>query len=90
MNDFNFIAQGWECPKCKRVYSPQTIMCIACPSLTGSTSNNTTTDTNFVSGTPCVFEPGGTIEGYYYPDFCKKCGKQKQYHCYTVYNTGKL
>jgi len=35
MNDFNFIAQGWECPKCKRIYSPTTTMCIACPSLTG-------------------------------------------------------
>ena len=41
MNDFNFIAQGWECPKCKRIYSPTTTMCIACPSLTGSTTFGT-------------------------------------------------
>jgi uncharacterized OB-fold protein len=39
MNDFNFIPQGWECPKCKRVYSPTTIMCIACPQHTITTTN---------------------------------------------------
>jgi len=94
MTDFNFIPQGWECPKCKRVYSPTTIMCIACPSLTGSTSNSTTTSSTFeFQGNvelTCVFEPGGTIEGLYYPDFCKKCGKQKQYHKYDKYNEPKL
>lgn len=85
MTDFNFIPQGWECPKCKRVYSPQTLMCIACPSLTGSTSNTT-----FGTETPCVFEPGGnTASGYYFPDFCKKCGKQKHQHIYTAYNAPK-
>ena len=26
-----FIQQGWECPKCKRVYSPTTSMCSHCP-----------------------------------------------------------
>lgn len=83
MNDFNFTPQGWECPKCKRVYSPTTIMCVACPSMTSSTSNSTTTSTF----TSCVFEPGGTIQGLYYPDFCKKCGQEKQYHTYTAYNT---
>jgi hypothetical protein len=44
MSDFNFIPQGWECPKCKRVYSPTTMMCIACPNLTqtGTTGSSTT------------------------------------------------
>lgn len=44
MSNFNdlTIPQGWECPKCKRVYSPTTIMCIACPQYTKST---TTSDT---------------------------------------------
>jgi hypothetical protein len=44
MPDFNFIPQGWECPKCKRVYSPTTMMCIACPNLTqtGTTGSSTT------------------------------------------------
>jgi len=25
-----FVSQGWECPKCKRVYSPTTMMCMYC------------------------------------------------------------
>lgn len=83
MNDFKFVPQGWECPKCNRVYSPQTMMCIACPSMSGIATTNSVTES------PCVFEPGGTIDGLYYPDFCKKCGKQKQDHVYTVYNAPK-
>ncbi len=93
MNNFDFTPQGWECPKCKRVYSPSTMMCVACPSLTGSTSNSTiTSSTSQFQGNfdlNCVFEPGGTIDGFYYPDFCIKCGKEKQYHKYTVYNAPK-
>jgi len=36
MQQFDFTTQGWECPRCKRVYSPTTIMCIVCPSLSGT------------------------------------------------------
>lgn len=25
------ISQGWECPKCKSIYSPTSIMCLKCP-----------------------------------------------------------
>jgi rubrerythrin len=25
------IQQGWECPKCRRIYSPTTPMCSNCP-----------------------------------------------------------
>jgi len=32
MSDYNidFIPQGWQCPICKRVYSPSTTMCYYC------------------------------------------------------------
>ena len=32
MSDYNidFIPQGWQCPICKRVYSPSTTMCYSC------------------------------------------------------------
>ena len=32
MSDYNidFIPQGWQCPICKRVYSPNTSMCLYC------------------------------------------------------------
>lgn len=33
---------GWECPKCYRVYSPQTPMCFYCPSKTTFASTTTT------------------------------------------------
>jgi hypothetical protein len=42
--DLNFAPQGWECPKCNRVYSPTTIMCLYCPQkTTTSTTTNLTT-----------------------------------------------
>jgi len=36
-----FTQQGWECPKCGRVYSPTTIMCLGCPQ---EVKTKTTTD----------------------------------------------
>ena len=30
MIDNNDIPQGWQCPICKRVYSPTTLMCMYC------------------------------------------------------------
>ena len=31
MNDFpNFVQQGWQCPICKRIYSPLTPSCFWC------------------------------------------------------------
>lgn len=47
MSNFNFTPQGWECPKCHRVYSPTTMMCIACPQYTKGE-----TTTNLPIGTP--------------------------------------
>jgi hypothetical protein len=32
------VAQGWECPKCGRVYSPTTMMCFSCGNAESSTS----------------------------------------------------
>lgn len=28
--DNNYVPQGWQCPICKRVYSPTTQMCMYC------------------------------------------------------------
>lgn len=33
MNENYFIRQGWECPKCGRVYSPDTAMCLYCQNM---------------------------------------------------------
>ena len=42
MNDFSYSPKGWECPKCGRVYSPTTPMCMHCPQqVTSGTTINT-------------------------------------------------
>lgn len=30
MDNYNFVQQGWQCPICKRVYSPFTPCCFTC------------------------------------------------------------
>jgi rubredoxin len=77
MNDFNFIPQGWECPKCKRVYSPTTIMCISCPTQTSITTTNTPIGIggHGVANTNHVFVPDPITTSV-----CKVCGKDKSLH----------
>jgi transcription elongation factor Elf1 len=41
MSDNKLIQQGWECPKCGKVYSPNTFMCWTCGQ---NTQTNTTAD----------------------------------------------
>ena len=48
MNDNYFIRQGWQCPICERVYSPDTYICIYC-----NNRNNTYTTTG--TDTPSLF-----------------------------------
>jgi hypothetical protein len=79
MNDFNFAPQGWECPKCKRVYSPTTSMCFYCP-------NRVTTGTTVGVGGFGV--PNGTTAQclVYTPDpnstsdICLACNQPKSAH----------
>ena len=81
MNDFNFIAQGWECPKCKRVYSPTTTMCIACPQYTKSvtTTNTLISSDGTISSISYMheFQAGGKGSS---KTICKICGKEKFLH----------
>lgn len=42
-----FIQQGWQCPICRRVYSPLTSMCLYCG--TGEISTSTSTNIETVS-----------------------------------------
>ena len=48
MNEFNFARQGWQCPICKRVYSPITPWCYFC----GNEQTITTTGVTITTGTP--------------------------------------
>ena len=69
----NFIPQGWECPKCKRVYSPTTNMCSNCPTQTITTSSTNTNN-------KCQFYESNGTSG-----ICKKCGEPQINHAYSLY-----
>lgn len=52
MIDSGYVPQGWQCPICKRVYSPTTMMCMYCGE-EGATKIYTTTS---ATGTIKVFD----------------------------------
>lgn len=41
--EFSFVQQGWQCPVCKRVYSPTTPMCVYCCQASHTTATGTFT-----------------------------------------------
>lgn len=65
------IQKGWECPKCGRVYSPITPMCLSCPQQT-----NITTGTSAGTSTAMWhnFIPSED------PNICSICGSFKHNH----------
>lgn len=49
-DDYRFAPQGWQCPICKRVYSPTTPMCYSCGNFRETiTTHYTTTLEEFVN-----------------------------------------
>jgi hypothetical protein len=77
----SFIPQGWECPKCNRVYSPTTSMCSHCPEHTQGVTNTSITFSssglkhNFYSDTP---NPTAKSK-------CKICNREKWEHPEITY-----
>lgn len=64
---------GWECPKCGRVYSPTTEMCLHCPK---SVTTHTSTDTLATYGTY------GRVKWYETHDFTPRSIKNDNpYNC---------
>ena len=43
-----FIPQGWQCPVCKRVYSPSTPMCYWCVNTNVTNAPDTGTKTDYI------------------------------------------
>lgn len=71
----SFIPQGWECPKCKRVYSPTTSMCSHCPEYAQGTS------TTFSVGTSTTYShPFESDKKSSSKTKCKICGLEKWQH----------
>ena len=53
------INQGWECPKCKRVYAPNQPMCLFCVPATTETATVVTTPTdNYTNNIDEYFSEG--------------------------------
>jgi len=68
-----FISQGWECPKCRRVYSPTTSMCGHCPSAQSiTTTTGTTTTFLCLNFKPDTVNTSSTK--------CMQCGREKYQH----------
>jgi hypothetical protein len=72
MIETNSIHQGWECPKCNRVYSPTIIMCIHCP-----TRKVTTNGTSSISFTHSF---SSNIPSPTNKTKCSICGLEKWQH----------
>jgi hypothetical protein len=69
IHQHRFTQQGWECPKCGRVYSPSTMMCLSCPQEVKTNITTTATCSGFVSDT---VNSSSTK--------CMKCGLEKWQH----------
>jgi len=79
----SFIPQGWECPKCKRVYSPTTQMCSHCPQHNqGVTSTGTTFSVGTSTTISHVFESNKKSSS---KTKCKICGLEKWQHPLVSY-----
>lgn len=77
MNQFNSTPQGWECPKCGRVYAPTQMMCIVCPTQTSTTTTLATSGTSSSTLLGHKFEPQS---GKTSKTKCKICGLEKWQH----------
>ena len=63
--NFPSAQQGWECPKCGRVYSPSTTMCLYCPTQTTTTKIDTSSPSALAGWNIKVTSTQG----------CPSCGK---------------
>ena len=79
MFETSFIPQGWECPKCKRVYSPTTSMCSHCPQHTqGIATTGPSTSTTYSHQFESDKKSSSKTK-------CKICGLEKWQHPLVSY-----
>ena len=84
MMQTTFIPQGWECPKCKRVYSPTTSICSYCSQHTQGTATTETTLTANSSNSSNAWMVHN-FEVDKKSTKCKICGLQKLQHPFISY-----
>lgn len=82
----NAFLQGWECPKCGRVYSPSTMMCPYCGN---DQTGNYHFGTNAGDG-PLVFRSCSTCKHTFGEDFsrCSGCNVWNNYQNWEYFNGG--
>jgi hypothetical protein len=78
----SFISQGWECPKCKRVYSPTTPMCSHCPEHTQGYASSGSSYTVSSITYSHEFESDKKSSS---KTKCKICGLEKWQHPHISY-----
>lgn len=69
------VPQGWECPRCKCIYAPTTMMCIRCPQ---QVKSNVSTGTNAENVCLTFIAPLGSDSSS--TGNCIRCGKSKTHH----------
>ena len=80
-------AQGWECPKCHRIYAPATVMCLSCPAQTITTAGTNDITSGTITVTPCDHDWNEDLT----VPACRKCGTMKPLlspFSYTIYPLG--
>ena len=76
MDNQFFAQQGWQCPICKRVYSPTTTMCYYCGNTETITSNTTTIKTGIEQGYCDTCKHNGGYPGL---SICLECKNYDRY-----------
>lgn len=74
MDNFNFAQQGWQCPICKRVYSPFTPCCFTC-----GAEAKISTSTGIAEASLDCWENNPTLLASNPPKLvwkCRYCGKE--------------
>lgn len=72
-------AQGWECPKCNAVFSPNTPQCLNCPTAVGAAMNHVCdyTDTLFPTCKICFQSKPCTVPAEVLDPICNLDGGAK-------------
>lgn len=83
----NTIQQGWECPKCGRIYAPTQIMCVSCvgvvttptPFVAKQEERNPINQQIDLGVVPHNFEPRVGVYGAE-GELCNVCGVHRALH----------
>jgi uncharacterized OB-fold protein len=79
------IQQGWECPKCGRIYSPTTPMCLHCPQEIKPSVNIDTNDLVTRTYTSTSIGVHNFVASQENPFKCAICGAYETSHPFFTF-----